>query len=489
MCYASLSREAAQTQNVRKVQVNSRVKLGIFILLLIVVFSNLSDKNKYGWPPEKIADTTHVDSMNAAYDYELAEGLLVWEETKSLSELLLKLDSLQDYSNQALTDEIIMWVEENEEAIEAMVEGAKKPYCDFSYGNPRPYLTYEDISRTYPELLNVMDLLLFKAWHYFQIDEPDSAIFMISSVTRVLSHLENQRDGIFIAKLVEMLAIQHVARSLKYSIDQTHDVDLLRKIYNLSESYLQRRHNMDEAMSEELFRRIDFKHFARKQIRETIGEIESVVDTLDSQGLFDSLETDIDFQNINFQSIDIERSAEEVAYFAEKEYLKGLYPFYQSYSRAFKKNDPSLVALNSRDYGLNWFAIKLAIRMLFVDPEKPKVPTKILGQLTGKIMHIASRPDYRAYITDYHGLEAEFRIVLKASQLKLSKLSGTKLNSSEDVDPFNKFKPLKVILSNDKFVVYSYGPDLQDGKGLKLDTYRSDDQNWSGRDLGYEFRW
>ena len=453
-----------------------KIRLHIILpLLILVMICSCTDDLKYEWPPDAVADSTLADSLNAAYDYELAESLLVWEKFKSPAEILLKLDSLHGNPNPVLIAEISIWVEENEEAIQAMLRGAQKPYCDFSFGNPRPYQTHNDRSRIYPELWNVLDLLIFKSWQYHQIDEPDSAIYMISSGLNVLSHLDNQVDGVFIAKLVEMLSLQHIARALKYSLEHSEDVLSLQKILSISERYLQNRNNMDKALLSTLFMRVDFRELAENQMSTKMAEIS------------DSLRTRIDFPGFN-----IEQSTEEISNYAEDSYLKGTYKFYNSYSTAFTENNPSKVEFYDGfkfRIQIYWFTIKMGVKMLFFNREKPKFPTKIMGRFMGVTMHSVARPDYRSYIECYHLIDAELRISLRATEIKLSKLKGIDIETVYGLDPFNHFEQLKEIDQDDKFLVYSLGPDRKDGKGRKLNTYQNDQQNWTDYDLGFEYSW
>jgi len=443
------------------------------ILLLVV---SCSEDIKYDWPPDRTANPLIIDSLNAAYNYERAEELFAWDDCKSSIEMLQKIDSLYNLPHPKLIHETSLWIHENESAIQAMLEGADKQYCDFTFGDPKPFPEPGDRNRIYPELLNLLDLALISAWHFDQTNEADSAMYMLSSAFNVLAHLDNQVNSILISKLVEIIALNHVSRVLMYSMESTYDTISLNRMYLLGKKYIHERNNLDNALTEQLFMRIDFEGMAKKQIEDRFDEryADSEKQILDSLGL-------------GFEEI-----ANEVAEHAKQSYLKGMYKLYDSYSEAFTKNDPSVIHFEDNwrfNLRLYWLGLNMGVKLLFLDSENPEFPEAQMGRFIGKTLYSTDQRDYSEYIESNYLIEAELRIVLRAIEIKLSKLTGAIITSDIGIDPFNSFRQLKEIRQEDKFIVYSFGPDRKDGRAHNLDVNRMFDQDWSGRDLGLEFGW
>jgi len=417
------------------------------------------------WPPNLESSVQYPDSINAAYDYLKAESLFV--ENGEIGTVWRKALLLYDDPNSQTVNQMKGWVDSQEDAINSILVGVDKEYCDFSFGNPKQYRTFGHEQRRFDKLANVMGLLLIKAWIYHQDNLPENALEMYSASMDVLNDIESQLDDAMAAKISEIIYLSSITRSLLFHIqklDSTHTQEL-RKTISLIQTYLENRQGMERAFHDEIFQRSEFTSLPNKP----------------HEALLTMIPDPSPKQVLDFED------AFEDSY--EQEYLRGTYDRYQAVVDGFQLNEPpESVKLNPIRKFLTT-TISSFRGALYIAKDNMIAAGNVVGRNHGNLVSRIHVGVYEDYIENYYISDAQLRIALLAAQVKLEKYSKDFTQTSQDTfDPFNKFKPLRIISSDRDIKVYSFGPDRKDGNGDSLKIIVGSDENVQGIDIGYTLK-
>jgi len=338
----------------------------------------------------------------------------------------------------------------NREAINLFKKATKLSNCNFMFGKSmKP--TIEAPILSYWNELDLAKLILVEARFYEKKGRLNLALDNYLSVLRFANHLGQQKFSILISKVTETIVQKLLYIPLTQYINR-RDINI-KDLGILLDNLLFL--NRNKTGLENAF--IEEREWMRDMRRKLLERARQQKDQYSNEDIFQKIHLELtrlgdkfcEYLIVSCKENRPEMYKEKIDQFRNelKEEIKSLGLTWEEIVRLLEK-------------GMNRLLEKI---------KSPSLTAKILFSI-----YIGESP--AKIITSYYVSLAELNILITATAVKLYKLKTGKIpDSLKDLvptylpnlpqDPFNEFRPLQYRHKDDKWIIYSFGPDKQDNQG------------------------